>query len=94
MTPEERRIHGQDARSLLDNSLFKRAFSAVDTYLDQQALACPPDDGVMAQRIILSKQLLAAIRREVERVVQDGEIASVQITELERKRGLSRFMRR
>lgn len=94
MTPEERRIRGNDAHALLDNSLFKQAFSAVDAYLDRQALACPPDDGVMAQRIILSKQLLASIRREVERVVQDGEIASVQMTELERKRGLARFMRR
>ena len=92
-TPEHRRIRGNDARQLLDNSLLKEAFAAVDKYIDEQALSCPPDDATRAQRIVISKQLLAAIRREIVRVVEDGDVAEVQIDMLEKARGLRRFVR-
>lgn len=92
-TNESRRIRGNDARHLLDNQLLKEAFAAVGEYVDNQALSCPPDDAARAQRIVISKQLLAAIRREIVRVVEDGEVAEVQISELEKARGLRRFIR-
>ncbi len=92
-TPEHRRIRGNDARQLLDNSLLKEAFAAVDKYIDDQALSCQPDDEKRAQRIVISKQLLAAIRRELVRVVEDGDVAEVQIDMIEKARGLRRFVR-
>lgn len=93
MTPEAKRIRGEDARNLLENKLLKGAFSSVDEYLNNAALSCSPDDKDKAQRIILSKQLLAAIQREIRKVVDDGEIAKIQIAELEQRKGLRRFIR-
>ena len=93
MTPEKRRILGADARQLLENPLLKEAFSKVGDYIEQQALSCAPDDTARAQRIVISKQLLAAIRRELVRVVEDGEVAVIQIDAIDKARGLRRFMR-
>jgi hypothetical protein len=93
-TPEHRRIRGNEARQLLDNQLLKEAFTAVGQYVDDQALACPPDDATRAQRIVISKQLLAAIKRELVRVVEDGDVAEVQIDMLEKQRGLMNRFRR
>ena len=88
MTDEQRAIRGNQARDLLDNPLLKDAFEAVDRYLDNQALACNPDDRDQAQRVILSKQIFQALRREIVRIVEDGQIATVRLREVERKRGL------
>lgn len=93
-TPEHRRIRGNDARQLLDNQLLKEAFAAVGQYVDDQALSCPPDDAARAQRIVISKQLLAAIKRELVRVIEDGDVAEVQIEEIEKRRGLLSRIRR
>lgn len=93
MNHEERRISGAEARQLLENKHLKEAFAAVDEYLNSQALACSPDDATKAQRIVISKQLLAAIKREIERKVQDGDVAEIQIQEIEQRRGLRRFIR-
>lgn len=93
MTPEDRRIRGADAQALLNNKLFKEAFEAVDGYIEAQALSCKPDDKDMAQRLILSKQLLRAIEREIRRQVEDGAVAEVQIQEINQRRGLRRFIR-
>lgn len=93
MTPEGRRIRGNDARNLLQNPLLKEAFERVAGYIDGQALACPPDNKDQAQRIVISKQLLGAIRRELTRVVEDGNVAQVQIDAIEQARGLRRFIR-
>jgi hypothetical protein len=93
MTPESRRIRANDAQQILDNKLFKDAWAAVDEYLNQSALTCSPDDQVKAQRIVISKQLLAALKREFVSHVQDGAIAQVQISELEQRRGLRKFLR-
>lgn len=93
MTPETRKFRGEDAKQLIDNLMLKAAFSAVGSHLDAAALSCPPDDKDKAQRIILSKQLLAAIEREIRRVIEDGEVAKVQLSEIEQRRGLKRFLR-
>lgn len=92
-TPEQRRTVANEARQLLDNRHFQEAFAAVDAYLEAQAIACDPDNKDKAARIIISKQLLQAVRREVIRKMEDGYMAEVQIAEIERKRGLLRFVR-
>ena len=93
MTPEQRKIKGREAKQLLENPLLKEAFAAVNEYIDQQTLSCPPDDTARAQRIILSKQLLQAIKREIIRKIEDGEVAEIQIAEIEKQRGLRIFRR-
>lgn len=92
-SPDQRRIEGNEARQVLESKHFKRAFDAVGDYLEEQALACDPDNRDKTQRIVISKQLLRAIKRELERKMDDGYVAEVEISELERKRGLFRFVR-
>lgn len=90
MTPEARKFAAADAKQLLDNKLFQAAFAGVAEYLDSQALGCDPDNASKAQRIVIAKQLLAGIKREIERVVDDGVVANIQIDQIEQKRGVLR----
>jgi hypothetical protein len=95
MTPEQRKFRAIDAKQLMENPLFVEAFEAVAAHLDMAALTCEPDNAAKAQRIIISQQLLAAVKREIARVVQDGTVADVQMAEIENKKSLAqRLFRR
>lgn len=91
--PGRRVVVANEARQILENTHFREAFAAVEEHLEAQALACDPDNKDKAARIVIGKQLLQAIRRELVRKMDDGYMAEVQIAEVERKRGLLRFMR-
>lgn len=86
MTPKERTFRATDAKQLLENTLFVEAFDAVANHLNMAALTCDPDNAEKARRIVISQQLLAAVKREITRVVNDGAMAEVQISELEQKK--------
>lgn len=86
MTPQERTFRATDAKQLLENKLFVDAFEAVAGHLNSAALTCDPDNAEKARRIVISQQLLAAVKREITRVVNDGEMAQVQIAELEQRK--------
>ena len=86
MTPQERTFRATDAKQLLENKLFVDAFDAVQNHLNMAALTCDPDNAEKARRIVISQQLLAAVKREITRVVNDGAMAEVQLSELEQKR--------
>ena len=79
---------------MLDNKLFIEAFSAVEKHLGMAALACDPDNATKAQRIVISQQLLAAVKREITRVVTDGDVAEIQMKEIERRSGLKTIFQR
>jgi len=90
---EARAFRAQDAKQLLDNPLLQEAFASVEKHLQTAAITCDSDDAQKALRIIISQQLLAAIKRELTRVVQDGEIAKFQMHELEKKKKFAIFQR-
>lgn len=90
MTPQDRTIRAADAKHLLEHPLFVEAWDAVEKHLHMATMSCEPDNAVKAQRIIISQQLLAAVKREVTRIVQDGMVADVQMRELETKRSIFR----
>lgn len=90
MTPEDRTIRAADAKHLLENPLFVEAWDAVEKHLHMATMSCEPDNAVKAQRIVISQQLLAAVKREVTRIVQDGQVAEVQMREIETKRSIFR----
>lgn len=90
---EQRKWSSQEAKQLLDNKHFKQAFDSVEGYLVDNAHMCDPDNKDKAQRIVISMQLLQAIKREIIRKIEDGEMAEVQIAELEKRKGLLRFIR-
>jgi hypothetical protein len=93
MTPESRKWAANDAKALLDSKIFRAAFAGVAEYIDAQALGCDPDNAAKAQRIIIAKQILAGIKREIERVVEDGVVAEIQIAEVEQRKKLFKFIR-
>lgn len=88
-TPESIKNRGVEAEQLLRNPLLKEALEEVGNYVERLALSCDPSDSERARRIIVSKQLIVAIEREIRKFIQDGEIARIQIAELERKRTFS-----
>lgn len=92
-SPEQRRVIGQEARQLLDNPHFKEAFEAVESYLVGQAKHCDPDNKDKTQRVVIAMQIMEAIKREIVRKVEDGDMAQVEIVELERKNKPFRFVR-
>lgn len=95
MNEESRRIAGNDARALLDNKLFRSAFDGVAEHLENVALTCNPDDKEKAQRVVIAKQILAGIKREIVRVIEDGTVAEIQLSEIERKKSITeRFFNR
>lgn len=85
---------GNDAAQLLANPLLKTAFDKLGAYLEGQALSCAPEDKDKAQRVIISKQLLAGIKRELERIVENGKLAKIKLSELEKKRGMRAIFQR
>ena len=93
MSLEQDQFRAEDAKQLLENKMLKDAFDAVSGYIDQQALACEADNKDRAQRIVISKQLLAGIRREIYRHVEEGQVANIRIAELEKKKPFSVFRR-
>lgn len=93
MTPEDRKFRATDAKQLLEHPMFVEAWEAVEKHLTMAALTCDPDNKDKAQRIVISQQLLAAVKREVTRIVTDGAVAEVQIAELEKRNKLAFFRR-
>jgi hypothetical protein len=88
-----RRARAIEAKQFMENPLFRESFAAVASYLDEVALSCDPDNMKKAQRIVLAKQLLEALKRELIRKVEDGDMATIQINEIER-RGVRNIFRR
>ena len=93
MTPEDRTIRAADAKQLLEHPMFVEAWDAVEKHLNMQALTCDSDNAQKALRIVISQQLLAGVKREIQRIVNDGVVAEVQLSELEQKRRFSVFKR-
>ena len=73
--------------------MFVEAWDAVEKHLNMQALTCDSDNAQKALRIVISQQLLAGVKREIQRIVTDGIVAEVQLSELEQKRRFSVFKR-
>lgn len=93
MSLEQDIIRGADAQALLENPVLKQAFERVEQYVDDQAYSCDPNDKERAAHIITAKQLVRAVQREIMRVVEDGEVAKIQIAEIEKRSRMRVFMR-
>ncbi len=93
LNPQQRRIIGEEAKQLLANKHFRDAFDAVESYLHGQAKACDPDNKDKAQRVVIAMQIHEALKREIVRKVEDGEMAQVEIAELDKRSALRRLVR-
>jgi hypothetical protein len=92
-SPEQRRVIGHEAKQLLENKHFVESFEAVEAYLVANAKACDPDNKDKAQRVVIAMQIMEALKREIVRKVEDGEMAEIEIVELERRNRPLRFVR-
>jgi hypothetical protein len=92
-SPEQRRTIGVEARQLLENHHFKEALEAIDGNLVAQAKGCDPDDKDKCQRVVIAMQIAEGIKREIVRKIEDGDMAQIEIRELERKNKPLRFIR-
>jgi hypothetical protein len=94
MTEDQRAlIDSEEVRQLLDNRHLKNAFAAVAAYLEEQALSCDSNDEKRAQHIVTTKQLLWKVRRELERAIEDGDMARLRIEEAEKRSWIRQFRR-
>jgi hypothetical protein len=92
LSPENRRTIGEEAKQALQNPHWKEAFEAVEGYLIGKAKSIDPVDKERTQDVVRCLQLLESIKRELVRKVEDGEVAQIEIAELERRKPL-RFVR-
>lgn len=77
-----------EAQSLLDNKLFKDAFSDVKDKLIEQIEACPIDNDTMRNQLMLSLQILKQLRLVIVDHIDTGKLqekALEQRTVLNRK---------
>lgn len=94
MSEEQDKFRAADARALLDNTIFKEAFEKVGAHIEGQALGCDPDNKERTQRIILAKQILASIHREIVKVVENGIIADIRLAQIEKQNTFTRVFKR
>jgi hypothetical protein len=92
LSPENRRVIGEEAKQLLQNKHFREAFESVEAHLIDAAKSCDPDNKEKTQRVVIALQLLDGVKREIVRKVEDGEMAHFELAELERKKSF-RFVR-
>lgn len=93
MSHENDKFRAEDAKQLLANPMLQSAFKAVEGYLQARALLCDSDSKDMAHRIVLSMKILAEIKREIERHIDNGLVADIRIAEVERKKRFNIFQR-
>lgn len=93
LSPDQRRIIANEARQVLENKHFVRAFATVHESLEAAAHACDSDNKDKTQRIIIAKQLLQGVRRVLIRQMEDGYMAEAEIVEIEKRRRPARFQR-
>lgn len=86
-TLEQEALRGRDAKALLDNPVLKNAFERLEAELRNRELKCntvtSPES---AADIIRCKQLLDGIKREFTKLIKNGEVAEIQLQELDKKK--------
>lgn len=86
LSAEQRKIRGNEARSVLENRHLREALKAVYDAVEAEALSCSRDDREKAHRIVITKQLAVMFERELVRKIEDGYVAEVELSELEARR--------
>lgn len=74
---------GQAAKELLENPAFQEAIDKLGAHLESKVLGCDPDNLRQAQRVVLAKQILRGLVREIQRVAESGDLAAIKLDEIE-----------
>jgi len=90
-------IRAKDAAALLANPVFRGAMEAMNTMLDRNISNVNPDNQDQCVRVVIAKQLMAGIERQINNYIENGKVADLIELEAERikkfKEGKSEFSR-
>lgn len=89
---EDRVLRGNEAQALLDNKILKDAFSDINNHLDEAINKAKTTDGVECADVVRAKQILFAVRKTIERYVDDGKVALKEL-DLQRSSPVRRIIR-
>lgn len=70
---------GVEARQVLNNKYLKEAFEAAEKSILDQMDEVSMRDVDMHTRLIIARKTVQAVRRYIERTVETGEIAKLQL---------------
>lgn len=88
---EAERLRGAEARQLLENKFLREAFDAAEKSILDQMDEVSLRDVDMHTRLILARKTVASVRRYIERVIETGQMAELQLQEPNR---VQKFFRR
>jgi len=88
---ESERLRGAEAKQLLENKFLKEAFDAAEKSILDQMDEVNIRDVDMHTRLILARKTVASVRRYIERVIETGQMAELQLQEPNR---VQQFFRR
>ncbi len=76
---ESERLRGAEAKQLLENKYLREAFDAAERSILGQMDEVSMRDTDMHTRLILARKTVASVRRYIERIVETGELAELQL---------------
>ena len=85
MDSEQAARRADRARMILDNELFAEAMSALDESLKRQRLKVKPTDIDGQTKLILAEQIRHQIEGYLRRVIQDAQVAEMQLIQQQRR---------
>lgn len=76
---EQERARGAAAKNLLENKYLKEAFEAAEKSVLEQMDEVSLRDTDMHTKLIIARKTVHSVRRYIERVIQTGEVAHLQL---------------
>lgn len=80
------RIRGEEAKQLLENKIFREAIEAAEKSVLDQMDQVSMRDTEMHTRLILARRTVQAIRKYIEKAVQDGKYAVLELNAREKRK--------
>ena len=69
---------GMNSRRLLDDPVFKEAFSVIESTLIERIRQVPMGDVKTQHELVLSVQLLGQLRNHFQTIIDTGKMAQIQ----------------
>ncbi len=82
---KEDQIRANDAKSLLGNPVFQGAMNAMKRNLDKNIANVNPDNKEQCVRVVIARQLINGIDREIKNYIENGKVADIIEIEAERQ---------
>lgn len=84
---------GQRANDLLENEIFKEALDTVESSLVEQWKHSDVFDVELQQRLRLMFALLSNFNKAITKIIETGQLANAQLTQIEEKKKRFAFMK-